>query len=123
MILKGIELAAMVSLGMAMAQADGHVDDVEKSAIALELLRFGVSQDGVGSIIAAAAAMDAAAALGTITAMSNEQKKYVTGYLAAVMAADGNIDNEEVKLWQLICTLANFPKMSLSQALDFWKNN
>lgn len=119
----GKELAALVRLGYAMAQADGHVDDIEQFAIASELTNFGVDESNAGALIASAATMDAAAALTTIAAMSNEQKKYATGYFAAIMAADGEIADAEVKMWQLICTLANFPGMTIIQALDFWRSH
>ena len=39
----GNELAALVKLGLAMAEADGHVDQVEHVAIASELRNFGVN--------------------------------------------------------------------------------
>ena len=38
----GKELSALVKLGIAMAQADGHVDEVEQWAITSELKGFGV---------------------------------------------------------------------------------
>lgn len=123
MTLNGKELAAMVNLGVAMAQADGHVDDVEKTAIAFELTNFGVTGDDATSILAGAAAMSPADAISVLSAMSSEQKKYATGYLATIMASDGNIADAEVKLWQLICTLASFPTMTIAEALTFWKNH
>lgn len=119
----GKELAALVKLGLAMAQADGHVAEIEQVAIASELNSFGVNGDNSTSIFAAAAIMDAADAIATLAIMSNEQKKYATGYLAAIMAADGKIEDAEVKMWQLICTLASFPSMNVHEALSFWTNH
>lgn len=55
--------------------------------------------------------------------MNQEQKKYVTGYLATIMAADGEIADSEVTLWRLISTLANLPAMNIGEAITFWKNN
>lgn len=40
----GNELAALIKLGIAMAQADGHVDEIEQIAIASELKSFGVNE-------------------------------------------------------------------------------
>lgn len=119
----GKELAALVKLGLAMAQADGHVDNIEHVAIASELKSFGINGDNAPSILAASAAMDASDAIATLAIMSNEQKKYATGYLAAIMAADGRIEDAEVKMWQLICTLASFPTMNVHEALSFWTSH
>lgn len=119
----GIQLSALVKLGLAMAQADGNVDQNEQKAIAFELCNFGIDASKAPTILAAAAAMDATDALVTIAGMTAEQKKYATGYLAAIMAADGNISDSEVKLWQLICTLASFPTMTIREALNFWTNH
>ncbi len=119
----GIQLSALVKLGLAMAQADGHVAQNEQAAIAYELCNFGVNSSNAPTILAGAAAMDAADALTTVAGMTTEQKKYATGYLAAIMAADGEIADAEVKMWQLISSLAGFPTMTIHEALTFWNNN
>lgn len=119
----GKQLAALVRLGLAMAQADGHVDQVEQETIASELRSFGVDEDNAPAIIASAALMEASEAIATMAMMTTEQKKYATGYLAAIMASDGEIADSEVKMWQLICTLASFPTMNIQEALNFWTNN
>lgn len=119
----GKQLAALVKLGMAMAQADGHVDQIEKAAIASELCGFGVDGDDISGIIDIAAVMDVTDAIVTMSAMNVEQKKYATGYLAAIMAADGEIADSEVKMWKLICTLASFPTMNFHEALIFWTSH
>lgn len=119
----GNELAALIKLGIAMAQADGHVDKIEQIAIASELKSFGVNETKAPSLLATAATMNIADALGALAAMTNEQKRYACGYLAAIMAADGEIADAEIKLWLLVCTLGCFPTMNIGEALTFWKNN
>lgn len=123
MVLNGKELSALVKMGVAMALADGKVEETEKVAIVLELVKFGVSETDAEQIIKNGQNMDASVAIATLSAMSNEQKKYATGYMAAIMVSDGNIDPTEVKLWQLICTLSGFPQMNLHEALTFWNNH
>lgn len=123
MIYQGKQLAALVKMGISMAAADGRFAEEEKMAIVLELASFGVSPDDAANLLAASEMMDASEALSLLSSMSNEQKRYATGYLAAIMAADGEIADSEVKLWQLICTLGNFPSMNIAEALRFWHNN
>lgn len=120
MTFKGNELASLVKLGLAMAHADGHVDNIEQYAIASELKGFGIDSTNAHSILAVAAVMDHVDAISTVAMMNNEQKKYACGYLAAIMAADGEIADSEIKMWQLICTLGNFPTMHVTDALTFW---
>lgn len=119
----GKELAAIVKLGLAMAQTDGHVDQTELKTITSELVNFGINRDNATAILATSASMEVANAIATLTIMTPEQKKYATGYLAAIMVADGEIADSEVKLWQLICTLASFPTMNINEALSFWTSH
>lgn len=123
MTFNGAELAAMVKLALAMAQADGYVSDEEKLAIALDLTKFGVKNDSTKAILAAAAVIEASDALKLVSQMGYEQKKYVTGYLAVIMAADGKVADSEMKMWRLVSALCNLPTMSVGEALTFWKNN
>lgn len=113
----------MVKLGVAMASADGKVANEETSAISAELVKFGVTPNEVVLLLKGAKEMSPADALTIISTMNNEQKKYVTGYLAVIMVSDGEIADSETKLWQLICALGSFPAMTLEDALNFWKNN
>lgn len=123
MTLNGEQLSALVKMGVAMALADGKVEDVEQVAIAFELIKFGVSQQQAAQIISNSESMSPSEALATLSVMTTDQKKYATGYLAAIMASDNDIADEEVKLWQLICTLGGFPTMNIKEALMFWKNH
>jgi len=121
MTLNGKQLSALVKMGVAMALADGKFEETEKVAIAMELVKFGVSSTQATQIIANSQSMDASYALATLAEMNTLQKKYATGYFAAVMASDGDIDPSEIKMWQLICTLSAFPTMNIGEALSFWK--
>ncbi len=119
----GLELSALVKMGIAMASADGRIAEEEKIAIVMELAAFGVGKSDVESLLKASQTMEASQALGILASMTTEQKKYATGYLAAIMASDGEIADSEVKMWQLICTLGAFPTMNVHEALSFWKSH
>ena len=119
----GIELSAIVKLANAMVMADGKVANEEIAAISIELAKFGVDENAAKSIIGAADAMEYGHAVAVVAAMNLEQKKYVTGYLAFIMAADGEIAATEVSMWQLLSTLAQLPTMTVAEALLFWNNH
>ena len=119
----GIELSAIVKLANAMVMADGKVANEEIAAMSIELAKFGVDENGAKSIIGAADAMEYGHAVAVVAAMNLEQKKYVTGYLAFIMAADGEIAATEVSMWQLLSTLAQLPTMTVAEALLFWNNH
>lgn len=120
---KGIELSAIVKLANAMVMADGKVANEEIAAMSIELAKFGVDENAAKSIIGAADAMEYGHAVAVVAAMNLEQKKYVTGYLAFIMAADGEIATSEVSMWQLLSTLAQLPTMTVAEALLFWNNH
>lgn len=119
----GIELSAIVKLANAMVMADGKVANEEIAAMSIELAKFGVDENAAKSIIGAADAMEYGHAVAVVAAMNLEQKKYVTGYLAFIMAADGEIAATEVSMWQLLSTLAQLPTMTVAEALLFWNNH
>ena len=119
----GIELSAIVKLAKAMIMADGKVANEEIAAMSIELAKFGVDENAAKSIIGAADAMEYGHAVAVVAAMNLEQKKYVTGYLAFIMAADGEIAATEVSMWQLLSTLAQLPTMTVAEALLFWNNH
>ena len=106
-----------------MVAVDGKVEKSELSVMALEMVKFGVNPDAGMDFWNLADALDFGHAIAVISAMNQEQKKYVTGYLATIMAADGEIADSEVTLWRLISTLANLPAMNIGEAITFWKNN
>ena len=119
----GIELSAIVKLANAMVMADGKVANEEIAAMSIELAKFGVDENAAKPIIGAADAMEYGHAVAVVAAMNLEQKKYVTGYLAFIMAADGEIAATEVSMWQLLSTLAQLPTMTVAEALLFWNNH
>ncbi len=118
-----LEMSSISKLAMAMAAADGVVKQEELAAIALELAKFGVNPDAAKRILKTADTMEYPHAIGVVASMNDRQKKYVTGFLAAVMAADGEIAKSELAMWSLISTLASLPTMTIAEALIFWNNN
>ena len=118
----GKQLTAMLKMGLAMVEADGKVTEEEKMALTLELMKFGVTPDQLKILLPAANAMSAEDSLIIAASMSEHQKKYVTGYLSMIMACDG-VDDSEVKLWRVLSHICGFPTMTISQALEFWKNH
>lgn len=118
----GLQLAAILQLGKCMAAADGNIAQTEIAAMALEMTKFGPTESQVKEILKGVDVLSPTDAITVVSNLNNEQKKYVTGFLAVIMAADGKIEDSEVKMWQLLCTLASFPTMTIAQAVEFWKN-
>ena len=119
----GKELAALLKMGLTMAAADGKFADEEKAAITLGMAEFGLDAAAIKAHLVIAEAMEPVQALSILAAMNTSQQKFATGFLATVMVSDGDIDDSEVKLWQLVCTLCGFPTMSIAEAVDFWRTH
>ncbi|MDY4625868.1 MAG: TerB family tellurite resistance protein [Prevotella sp.] len=118
-----LQMIAIAKLAKAMIAADGKVEQAELTAMAIEFTKFGVSKDALSRILSNADSMESGTAIAIVSLMNEAQKKYVTGYLAFIMAADGEIADSEVAMWSLISTLATLPTMTIGQALAFWKDN
>lgn len=119
----GLELSAMVNLATAMAKADGHIADTEKTAIANELINFGVGHDEIDPILKRAFVMSNRDAVTVVSLMNENQKKYVAAFLAVIIVADGEIEDSEIKMWTLISALCELPTMSIAEGLKFWRTN
>ena len=68
-------------------------------------------------------AMTPATMLATLSALDENQKKFVCGFLATIMISDCDVDDSEMKLWQLTSTLCGFPTMNIAEAAEFWRTH
>lgn len=121
--LNRLQLAAAVKAGKAMAAADGILDPEELEVLAIGLREFGIHGAEAGLIESLADAMEPANMLSVLSSMNEDQKKFVCGYLSTIMVCDGDIDDSEMKLWQLISTLAGFPTMTIAEANEYWRSH
>ena len=119
----GLELSAIVKLAVAVAASDGNVAEQEKAALSLELLKFGLDEKAVNSLIEGAKIIEYKDALTIISLMNDMQKKYVAAFLAVIIAADGVIENSEIRVWSLISALCGLPEMTIGEGVKFWTNN
>lgn len=121
----GKEMAAVLKAAKLMATADGRMTEEEKDVIKTDLNSFGVTIDTLQSIALEHQAneMEGAEVITILSQLSYEQKKYVCGYLAAVMAADGEVHEKEQELWSLVSLLAGFPTMNIAEAILFWQTH
>ena len=106
-----------------MIAADGRIDEAETQLLSRELINFGVTPEQLPQLLALSQAMEPTTMLSALASMNDSQKKYVSGFLATIMISDGDIDDAEMKLWQLTSTLMGCPTMSLQEALEYWGNN
>ena len=102
-----------------MAGADGKAHPNETKMMLQEALRFGIGGDDFKSLLAKASLMDGAEAMANIATMNDAQKRYVCAYLGTLMAIDGDIDDKEKALWQLVSTICKLPTMSIADALKY----
>lgn len=120
--LKGIQLIAVLKTARLLTLADGRVDAAETELIAKEMFSFGLKRNDLMNFLQQSDVMESSTMIGVLSSMRVDQKKYIAGFLATLALADGDIDDSEVKLWQLICTLIGCPEMTYIEALQFWAN-
>ena len=121
--LKGIELTAMLSAGMILSNADGHVASEEKEILIKELTSFNVTGEEAAVYLKVAIDLSVEQTVEILKAMTPEAKKYACGYLAAVMVCDGDVADNELEGWRAFSGACEFPAMTLGEALEFWRNN
>ena len=119
------EMAAILKNAKLMALADGVITSDEENVIKRDLASFGIKIDSLESVAIEHRAdnMDGDEVISTLSNMTIDQKKYVCGYLAAIMVADGEVDEKEKELWSIVSILAGFPTMTIGEAIRFWQQN
>lgn len=117
----GIELSAIANLAMRMAQVDGHVDPKEIDAIATGFRYFNVPVEQAKTLILLAAAANESDAMAVVAQMSDEHKGFVAAWLATIVAADGVIDERELRLLRHYSEKCGIPLCSPEEALRIIK--
>jgi hypothetical protein len=120
MTLTFMELAAILKAGHIIISADGINKEEEFDVLAHEMNVFRVPQDRINDLIRLSLSMDVETMVSTLSALDEEMKRHVCGFLAAIMMSDGDVDENELQLWHLISVRCAFPSMSINDAISFW---
>lgn len=125
MTFSGKEMTAVLKAAKLIAVADGKVAEEERNAIFADLKSFGFAPNSLESTVLEGLAdnMEFAEAIVILANMNVEQKKYVCGYMAAVMISDGQIDEKEMAIWRLVSLLTKFPTMTIEEAKVYWQTH
>ena len=118
----GKELTAILKMAKAMVMADKKIEKNELIVLTTELLRFGVPKEDLDLLLEGSDSIEPTEALGILANLDDERKKYVSSYLATIMASDGDIDDKEVELWQFVSTICGFPRMNIADAIKNMAN-
>lgn len=116
------EFEAVISLALAMIRADGEVDFKESLVLQMQLDRFGIGVDQYQTLVQNAENMDKMRALSIISNLGKEEKQYITALLGVLMAADGRIDDAEMKMWSFTSLVCDLPQMSIDEAFEVLKS-
>ena len=112
------ELIAITHLAFYVISADGIATEDEFSAVSTELLTFGLDPDDIVKTINAANDMTLEEAVAICRTMKSPQKTYACSVMGYIVASDGDIDDDEMKVWAEIVDKCDFPDMSIQDALD-----
>ena len=116
--LKEKELIAITHLAFYIISADGIATEEEYSAVSTELLTFGLETEEIVKTIEETNDMTLEEAVAICRTMSSPQKTYACSVLGYIVASDGDIDDDEMKVWAEIVEKCQFPDMSIQEALD-----
>lgn len=114
-----LEFTAIAKMAKTMALADGVIQDQEILITIREFARFGVSSEQVKVLLDNADEMEPVVAIAIISKMTEEEKRYVAAFLGAIIAIDGDINQEELKIWRIVSTFCELPTMSIADAISY----
>ncbi|MBQ4291285.1 MAG: TerB family tellurite resistance protein [Muribaculaceae bacterium] len=121
--LTGLQISAAVKAGVAIMEADGETKQEELQFISSEIANFNVSQEQAESIIARASTMSSSEMFSVLSSMTDDEKKYVFGFLAQLVVVDGEIAMSEIRTLKTLSTLSGMPNLDVSKSIDYWKNH
>lgn len=107
------EMAAIVRIAKQMCNADGRFSQSEIDNLISFTENFNIKE--VENLADDMTGYEAAAILAHMNA---DQKYYACCYFAELMAVDGVISDSEVKVWQFVSQMADFPNMTIREALN-----
>jgi hypothetical protein len=116
------EMTAIIKIAKLMVMADGKIEPSEIAVMKGEFMRFGVPQNQVKALMEASDRMDANQATVLIAGMDEERKRYVASYLGVIMVSDGDINDNELALWNIVSTLCGLPTMNVLEAINNMKD-
>ena len=108
---------AIYKIAYMMANADGVIHPDEVLCIADEMKKISSFDEALFN--AKTEFIPALSALNTIASFGQGEKKFVSAFLGYILSVDGDIGDEELALWRIICDLCGLPKMSNRQAINF----
>lgn len=120
---KGSEIIAIMHIALNIAKIDGEFADKESSAIAEELVKFNIPGKDAYLIMRQANTIDDETAIATISAMNNEQKKFVNGFWGWIIASDGHFHNSELDILSKLSLQCKFPPMHIFDAIQYWNEH
>lgn len=123
MTLNARQLAAVVKAGLIVTNADGTAKEEEYKIIVNELSSFNVTSEQGQMLIETANGMSVDSMVEILKSLSYDDKKYISGYLVAIIVVDGDVDEDEAKAWQAMCSLCEFPQTTAQDALDYWRKH
>ena len=115
------EYTAILLFTKKMTLADGRLDDREKIMLVMEAQRFGIGKNKLANLLDASDNMEADEAIALIATMTDAQKRYVSALLGTIMAIDGDIDDKELALWQMVSFVCKLPEMSINDAIEYMR--
>ena len=116
MTLSGRQMIALIKMMKLIMAAGGRIDQSEVAYLAVELKRFNVPASHLEDLLKQADVMEFSEAIAVISNLDSTHKNYVTAALGTMIAADGEIDQSEIKIWSLVSALCSLPEMNVSQA-------
>ena len=112
------ELAAVLKMANAMIAVDGKIEDVETSLLGREMVRLRVNESEFNIAYRRSEEMKYGEALRTISLFDWPRKKYLSAFLGTIMAIDGELNADEIKLWNYTAELCELPRLSLEEATE-----
>lgn len=113
------ERKAIYRIARAMVLADGNVDNNEMGALANEMFRIGSNPDELIAFEEGIGEFKPSMAVNVISDFDDEKKKFFCAFLGALIIVDGEIDENEMKLWSLTSHFCGLPTMSVGDAIEY----
>lgn len=117
------QLAAVYKLGQMMMLVDGKIEEAEKQHLIFTFSKLSAANgyNDFDVISQCASTMEDEDVVPAIVGLEENQKAYVVAFMGVLAAIDGDIADNEMKLYNLTCKMCGLQPVPLATCIDVWK--
>ncbi len=117
-----LEKVAIIKAAELIANADHDEDFLEGLVAFTQASVWGIGEEDVDKYDEIENEMEYHEMVKILSKLDTKQKKYASGFWAAIVIADDEKEDSEIAVWEVLHTMCGFPQTDLEKAAKYWES-